>query len=211
MRSPTKQRPSEQWLGKPYDAQQERKKREIPELRQVDFAARRERIIKTMSERQHSAERESLRSASRSSHGRSQSRKASVEQSGLPVADETLEIPVPAEVQDAGAANVVDQHQAEEFNREINGVLDAEEGAAEEQEEVKEAPKEIVNGRLRGLSVNTSAMPEPLMNHEPEPKTAGTEHTEFEFDDDESPVLGRLAQQESVASQAPPALSLIHI
>ncbi|WPH01143.1 Hypothetical protein R9X50_00397800 [Acrodontium crateriforme] len=37
-------RPSEQWLGKPYDGHKERSRRKIPELSQVDFAERRARI-----------------------------------------------------------------------------------------------------------------------------------------------------------------------
>lgn len=43
-------RPSEQWLGKPYDAQKERTKRKIPELQKVDFAERRARIQKAISQ-----------------------------------------------------------------------------------------------------------------------------------------------------------------
>ncbi|CAK1367997.1 unnamed protein product [Cercospora beticola] len=70
-------RPSEQWLGKPYDPQKERSRRKIPELDNVDFAERRARIQKAITASLRSNDSyESLRSASRS-QSRSQTRSAS--------------------------------------------------------------------------------------------------------------------------------------
>ena len=43
-------KPSEQWLGKPYDAQKEHTRRRIPELGKVDFAERRARIQQAISQ-----------------------------------------------------------------------------------------------------------------------------------------------------------------
>ena len=60
-------RPSEQWLGKPYDPQQERSKRKIPELGKIDFEARRERIQKAISQNlEEQRSLDSLRARSRS-------------------------------------------------------------------------------------------------------------------------------------------------
>lgn len=60
-------RPSEQWLGKPYDANQEKSKRRIPELDKIDFEARRERIQKAISQNlEETRSLESLRAKSRS-------------------------------------------------------------------------------------------------------------------------------------------------
>ncbi|KAI5358662.1 putative DH domain, BAR domain, AH/BAR domain superfamily protein [Septoria linicola] len=72
-------RPSEQWLGKPYDPQKERSRRKIPELDKVDFASRRARIQKAITASLKSNDSyEGLRSASRS-QSRSQTRGASRE------------------------------------------------------------------------------------------------------------------------------------
>ncbi|OQO08862.1 hypothetical protein B0A48_05752 [Cryoendolithus antarcticus] len=206
VRSPTKQRPSEQWLGKPYDAQQERKKRDIPELRKVDFAARRERIQKAMSrnmEEQHSGD--SSRSASRSSHARSQSRQPSSEQSEL---DGNEEIPH-SRVHDSVLAedegvNVADQHAAEEFEREIAMVMDGGQGATPAGEE----QKDLHMGRFRTLSIDTHARPAAHADLEPEPNTAGTDHTVFDIDADESPVLGHLAESSKVRAATDDIASL---
>ena len=60
-------RPSEQWLGKPYDAQKEQTKRKIPELDKIDFQARRDRIAKAISQNlEETRSLESLRARSRS-------------------------------------------------------------------------------------------------------------------------------------------------
>ncbi|EMC91419.1 hypothetical protein BAUCODRAFT_152676 [Baudoinia panamericana UAMH 10762] len=67
-------RPSEQWLGKPYDAQKERTKRKIPELGKVDFEERRARIQKAISQNlEREKSRESLRSQSRQASGEASS------------------------------------------------------------------------------------------------------------------------------------------
>lgn len=60
-------RPSEQWLGKPYDPQKERSKRKIPELGKINFEERRARIQKAISQNlEESRSLESLRAKSRS-------------------------------------------------------------------------------------------------------------------------------------------------
>ncbi|KAF2480691.1 hypothetical protein BDY17DRAFT_302238 [Neohortaea acidophila] len=59
--------PSEQWLGKPYDAHQERSRRKIPELEKINFEERRARIQKAISQNlEGSRSLESLRAKSRS-------------------------------------------------------------------------------------------------------------------------------------------------
>ena len=96
-------RPSEQWLGKPYDPQQERSKRKIPELGKIDFEARRERIQRAISQNlEETRSLEGLRAKSRS-------RQASQEQEQQ--VDSGTE---------AGALNSADEHQAEEMNRETD-------------------------------------------------------------------------------------------
>lgn len=74
-------RPSEQWLGKPYDPQKERSRRKIPELGKIDFEGRRNEIQRKIAASLKSTEsQDSLRSQSRStsrSQTRSQTRSAS--------------------------------------------------------------------------------------------------------------------------------------
>lgn len=98
-------RPSEQWLGKPYDPQQERSKRKIPELGKIDFAARRERIQKAIS--QNLEEQKSLESL----RTRSRSRQPSQEQEKRVAATEEVD-----------AVNSADERQAEEMNRETDAM-----------------------------------------------------------------------------------------
>ena len=63
-------RPSEQWLGKPYDPQQERSKRKIPELGKINFEERRARIQKAISQNlEESRSQESLKARSLSRQG----------------------------------------------------------------------------------------------------------------------------------------------
>lgn len=163
---PPSKRPSEQWLGKPYDAQKERSRRRIPELGKVDFAERRARIQKAISQNlEESNSQESLRS-----HSRRQSRQPSGEQSIEALPEGQSDEPV----------NEVDQHQAQVLNHETEGL-----DTGQSPEPVKERP--------RGLSLDTAAPPLPELR-EPEPMTAGTEHTEFEFD--ESPILGRSVDEQ---------------
>ncbi|KXS98535.1 hypothetical protein AC578_5506 [Pseudocercospora eumusae] len=70
-------RPSEQWLGKPYDPQKERSRRKIPELGKIDFEGRRNEIQRKIAASLKSTEsQDSLRSPSRSA-SRSQTRSAS--------------------------------------------------------------------------------------------------------------------------------------
>jgi len=69
-------RPSEQWLGKPYDPQQERSKRKIPELSGIDFEERRARIQKAISQNlEESRSLEELRARSRSRNASGESSK----------------------------------------------------------------------------------------------------------------------------------------
>ena len=169
-------RPSEQWLGKPYDPQNERSKRKIPELGAVDFAERRARIQRAISQNlEDHRSLESLRSRSRQGSG-SRSRKMS----------EASQMSHGPEVQagadaDSRAQNFVDLHQADEFNREADTMPGG-----------WPTPG--------GLSVDTFQVPDHA-SREPEPSTAltsgtaGTVETEFELD--ESPVLGRPSTQES--------------
>ena len=146
-------RPSEQWLGKPYDPQGERTKRNIPKLGKIDFAERRARIQKAISQNlEESKSQEILRKTS-------QSTQASDTQAGA----------------EAGAQNIVDQHQVEEMNRETDSM-----------------PGQWPTPG--GLSVDTFNVPDQA-NREPEPDTANTVRTEFELD--ESPVLGRVPTQEA--------------
>ncbi|KXT11955.1 hypothetical protein AC579_1014 [Pseudocercospora musae] len=70
-------RPSEQWLGKPYDPQKERSRRKIPELGKIDFEGRRNEIQRKIAASLKSTEsQDSLRNQSRSA-SRSQTRSAS--------------------------------------------------------------------------------------------------------------------------------------
>lgn len=103
-------RPSEQWLGKPYDAQKERTRRKIPELGKVDFAERRARIQKAISQNlEESRSKENLTS---------QSRKASME------TDEQA-----ATGAESGDWNTVDRHQAAMMNQETDEIEAAQEGS----------------------------------------------------------------------------------
>ncbi|KAK5173605.1 uncharacterized protein LTR77_002286 [Saxophila tyrrhenica] len=99
-------RPSEQWLGKPYDPQKERSRRKIPELGKIDFEARRERIQKAISQNlEESRSHESLKS------GQVQSRQVSSEldaRAGAPVEGEGL--------------NSADERQAELMDRETESM-----------------------------------------------------------------------------------------
>ena len=96
-------RPSEQWLGKPYDPQQA--KRNIPKLGKIDFAERRARIQKAISQNlEESRSEEILRKGS-------QSTQASQDQE-----DHTS-----AGAED-GALNSADQRQAEEMDRETDTI-----------------------------------------------------------------------------------------
>ncbi|QIW98012.1 hypothetical protein AMS68_003530 [Peltaster fructicola] len=99
--SPTTKRPSEQWLGKPYDPKEERSKRKIPQLGKVDFAERRARIQRAISQNLgQSQSLESLRSRSRA-------------------ASRASNRPTTAGA-DQEKNNVVDQHQAAVFNQETD-------------------------------------------------------------------------------------------
>ncbi|KAK1034154.1 hypothetical protein LTR33_016630, partial [Friedmanniomyces endolithicus] len=80
------------------------------------------------------------------------------------------------------ALNTVDEHQAEEFDRET-AAMDF-------------APPLQHDMRNKGLSLDTLAIPDHA-HREAEPTTAATEATEFEVD--ESPILGRAAEQQAVA------------
>ncbi|KAK3718886.1 hypothetical protein LTR37_004802 [Vermiconidia calcicola] len=98
-------RPSEQWLGQPYDPQKERSKRKIPELGKIDFEARRERIQKAISQNlEETRSAESLRKTS---------------QPLEVLAEPEKQEEAPAEVE---ALNSADQHQAEEINRETDSM-----------------------------------------------------------------------------------------
>lgn len=138
-------RPSEQWLGKPYDAQKERTRRRIPELGKVDFAERRARIQMAISQNlEESNSQEALRSRSQS---RSQSRKPSEDRPTQP-AVRGLE----------GRPNSVDEHQAAEMNRETDAI------------ETMQGWRERV--RPGGLNLDTTHLTEA---QEVEPMTAATE------------------------------------
>ena len=94
-------KPSEQWLGKPYDPQKERTRRNIPQLGKVDFAERRARIQKAISQNlEESKSKEDLKSRSRAAS------LVAHEQAAAGAVD--------------GARNSVDQHQAAEMDRETD-------------------------------------------------------------------------------------------
>ena len=99
-------RPSEQWLGKPYDATHEKSKRRIPELDKIDFEARRERIAKAIS--QNLEETKSLESLRAKSRSRQASREAESQ------AEAGAEAP---------ALDSVDEHQAEEVNQDTDTTM----------------------------------------------------------------------------------------
>ncbi|KAM0721762.1 hypothetical protein Q7P37_002687 [Cladosporium fusiforme] len=173
----SRNKPSEQWLGKPYDQQKEHTRRRIPELGKVDFAERRARIQQAMSQNlEETKSQEYLKNRSRS-----RSRQSSAGTSSQAVAGAT----------GSDGTNEVDQHQAAELNRETDSLA-----AQQTSEPVTERP--------RGLSLDTSALPQPRgLLDPPEPMTAGTDHTDFEIDDDESPVLGHAIQQPRKSHEAP--------
>ncbi len=157
-------RPSEQWLGKPYDAQKERSRRNIPELGKIDFEARRERIQKAISQNlEESRSNESLKG------GVGRSRQASNE----------LDARAGAPMEEDEALNSADARQADLMNRETDSMPGG-----------WPTPG--------GLSVDTFNVPS-QQEHEPEPQTANTAHTEFELD--ESPVLGRPPTEEDQRTQ----------
>lgn len=166
--STAKGRPSEQWLGKPYDASREHTKRRIPELGKVDFAERRARIQQAISQNlEESKSQDDLKNRSRS-----RSRQPSVEESPQAVAGALA----------ADGVNEVDQHQASELNQET-------------QEMAMQPRSETMLERPRGLSLDTNSLGLPRGLLDPaEPLTAGTDHTDFELDD-ESPVLGHASHQ----------------
>ncbi|KAI7127504.1 hypothetical protein KC316_g17411, partial [Hortaea werneckii] len=94
-------RPSEQWLGKPYDAQRERSRRKIPELGKVDFAERRARIQRAISQNlEEKKSEDALRTRSRSRQPAESRRRESASEAGT------------------GRQNSVDEHQAAELNAE---------------------------------------------------------------------------------------------
>lgn len=163
-----KDKPSEQWLGKPYDQQKEHTKRRIPELGKVDFAERRARIQQAISQNiEETRSQDDLKSRSRS-----RSRQASEETSPQAVAGASQY-----------GTNEVDQHQAAVLNRETES-MDAHQTS------------EPVTERPRGLSLDTSALRQARgLLDPPEPMTAGSEHTDFELDE-ESPVLGHAQSHE---------------
>jgi hypothetical protein len=179
--STSKGKPSEQWMGKPYDANKEHNKRKIPELGKVDFAARRARIQQAISQNlDETKSHDDLKSRSRS-----RSRQLSVDKSSQAV---------------AGAANdsvATEQEPQQQPADDTNT-------AAVEQE------MEITTERPRGLSLDTNAALQPRGLLDPEePKTAESEHTDFEIDEEESPVLGRQFEQSHephVASEEPAML-----
>lgn len=178
--STTRSKPSEQWMGKPYDANKEHNRRKIPELGKVDFAERRARIQQAIS--QNLDETNDLKNRSRS-----RSRQPSAEQHPQAV---------------LGAAN---DHAT---NEQLQNPMECPEGdtnAVAIQEKT-----EIMTQRPRGLSLDTNAARQPRGLLDPEePTTAGTEHTDFELDDDESPVLGRQVEQSHeshVVQDEPPTL-----
>ncbi|KAK4560992.1 hypothetical protein LTR86_004947 [Recurvomyces mirabilis] len=82
-------RPSEQWLGKPYDPQKERTRRKIPELGKVDFAERRARIQKAISQNLEENEaKESLVTRSRQASVASEQAFAGADHAALNAVDE---------------------------------------------------------------------------------------------------------------------------
>ncbi|KAI7494106.1 hypothetical protein KC367_g8266 [Hortaea werneckii] len=100
-----RRRPSEQWLGKPYDAQRERSRRKIPELGKVDFAERRARIQRAISQNlEEKKSEDALRARSRSRQPADSRRRESASEAG------------------SGRQNSVNEHQAAELNAETDRV-----------------------------------------------------------------------------------------
>ena len=138
-------RPSEQWLGKPYDAQQEQSKRRIPELDKIDFEARRERIQKAISQNlEETRSLESLRAKSRSRQASQASQ------------DQEKQAEAGAE---ATTLNSVDENHAEDVQVKSNRDVDTMPGGWP---------------TPGGLSVDTFNVPS-QSEREPEPNTAHTE------------------------------------
>lgn len=168
-------------MGKPYDAHKEHTRRKIPELGKVDFAERRARIQQAISQNlDETKSQDDLKKRSIS-----QSRKVSAEEDSQAV---------------SGAANddvIHEQHPAQQSN------IDSSPAPAE-------GKTDVATERPRGLSLDTNAARQPRGLLDPEePTTAGTEHTDFELDEDESPVLGRQPDESHdvhVAQDAPPVL-----
>jgi hypothetical protein len=126
--STSKGKPSEQWMGKPYDANKEHNKRKIPELGKVDFAARRARIQQAISQNlDETKSHDDLKSRSRS-----RSRQVSVDKSSQAV---------------AGAAS---DSVATEQEPQQQPVDDTNTAPVEEK-------MEITTERPRGLSLDTNA------------------------------------------------------
>jgi len=171
-----KGKPSEQWLGKPYDAQKEHTRRRIPELGKVDFAERRARIQLAISQNL-----EETKSQDEFSRSRSRSRQSSAQE--MPQAE-------------PGAAN---DAPSKEVNPQQSDLSDRATSLPDGQ---GEAQPVIAIERPRGLSLDTSITHQPRGLLDPEePITAGTEHTDFELDE-ESPVLGRPVEQPSETARA---------
>ncbi|KAF2166562.1 hypothetical protein M409DRAFT_66581 [Zasmidium cellare ATCC 36951] len=144
-------RPSEQWLGKPYDPQKERSRRRIPELDQINFEERRERIQKAITQSLKSSEsQESMRrshSRSRSASSRTPSRLASNDYEQA------------AAGADVDTRQNVDQQGQHSLQRGHNA--------------------EHANGYPQGLSVETTGIPE-ASPADAEPLTGHTDRTMFE-------------------------------
>ncbi|UJO16888.1 Dynamin-binding protein [Fulvia fulva] len=163
-------RPSEQWLGKPYDPPSERSRRTIPELNNVDFAERRERIQRAISQSLKSAEsseslkRSQSRSRSRGAASRAPSRSASNDHGQA------------TRGADADTQRDGDQRQGKGGTFEMS----------------RSAPDDTTakhQSHARTLSVDTAGFAAPSVVS-PEPLTGHTDRTMFE---DESPVHGRPA------------------
>ena len=177
-------RPSEQWLGKPYEAQnQPRSRKKFPELGNIDFEERRARIQRAISQNlDASKSQESLNNKSRSG-----SRNASRSQSRIGFHGNDSQLVVGTET---GVQKDDGQHPTGEMN------------SATEKLASHNLPSRGI--RPTGSTVTTAGLPDRVQRAS-DPSTA---HTEFE---DDSPVLGRAAAPLPVApepmSQQPPTLS----
>jgi hypothetical protein len=171
-------KPSEQWLGKPYDAQKEHTRRRIPELGKVDFAERRARIQQAISQNL-----EENKSQDGMNSSRSRSRQSSAQE---------MSQAEPGAADDETRDELREQEQRHEALDRETSMLDPH----------KKMEPVIAIERPRGLSLDTSIANQPrgLLDHE-EPTTAGTEHTDFELDE-ESPVLGRPVEPPNEVPQA---------
>lgn len=168
-------RPSEQWLGKPYDAQQERSRRRIPELGNVNFEERKARVIRALSQHERQPEGEGAptqtsRNASRSRASHSSRQSSLTRDPQTTAGAQQQPMPTPP-IQDI-----------------VPGGWPTPGGA-----------------RQRGLSVDTTQVPalaqrEPEPSTADTARTTETVATEFEVD--ESPVLGRPQAQEQAQPSA---------